>query len=85
MQDNMVIIEQGSAAFFNRREDEVIFESGHVYRKYGRKSENKVKLCGTQIAPDFDKFDEYYFQRHFTYIGEAKIVKIKRTLKLCIR
>lgn len=77
------IIETGNAAIVNtRKQDTVIFESGNVYRLYGRKSEQKVKLIGESKSPDFDHWDEHHFQRHYSYVGVAKVVKIKRTLKI---
>jgi len=77
------IIETGNAAIVNtRKQDTVIFESGNIYRLYGRKSEQKVKLIGESKSPDFNHWDEHHFQRHYCYVGVAKVVKIKRTLKI---
>jgi hypothetical protein len=80
---DMSIVETGNAAIVNtRNQDTVIFESGNVYRLYGRKSEQKVKLIGASKVPDFDHWDEHHFQRQYNYVGVAKVVKIKRTLKI---
>ena len=79
------IIETGNAAIVNtRKQNTVIFESGNVYRLYGRKSEQKVKLIGESKSPDFEHWDEHHFQRQYSYVGIAKIVKVKRTLKIQI-
>ncbi|PCJ88313.1 MAG: hypothetical protein COA54_03345 [Thiotrichaceae bacterium] len=79
----MSIVETGDAAIVNtRKKDTIIFESGNVYRLYGRKSEQKVKLIGESKSPDFNHWDEHHFQRHYSYVGVAKVVKIKRTLKI---
>ena len=82
-QENMSVIETGNAALVNSRKlDTVIFESGNVYRLYGRKNEHKVKLIGERKSPDFEHWDEHHFQRQYSYLGEIKIIKVKRTLKI---
>lgn len=82
-QINHSVIELGNAAILNnRKSDTVVFESGCMYRIYGRKNENKLKLIGQCSPPDFEQWDEYHFQRQYQYLGQAKVVKIKRTLKL---
>ncbi|GLQ31435.1 hypothetical protein [Litoribrevibacter albus] len=82
-QESMSIVERGNAAIVNARNpDTVVFESGNVYKLYGKKTENKVKRVGEQDAPDFEHWDDYHFQRRYSYLGEVKVVRVKRTLKL---
>lgn len=82
-QESMSIVEIGNAAIINNKNpDTVVFESGNVYKLYGKKTENKVKRVGEQDAPDFEHWDEYHFQHRYSYLGEVKVVRIKRTLKL---
>lgn len=84
-QKNVSIVESGNAAMINTRNpDTVVFESGHVYKIYGKKNENKVKRIGDQDAPDFKHWDEYHFQRRYNYLGVVSVVRVKRTLKLQI-
>lgn len=78
------VIETGDAALIHARNgrSKVIFESGNVYQIYGRKNEKKLRLIGIQKAPDFSRWDEYHFQRFYSYLGTASVIKVKRTLKL---
>lgn len=80
------IIETGDAAYIHYRkgDPQVIFESGNVYQMYGRKNEKKLRLIGTQKAPNFSQWDNYYFQKTYSYLGIARVVKAKRTLKLYV-
>lgn len=77
------VVEKGNAAvIFSKDSKSIIFESGNIYRKYGKPGESKVKLIGNGKAPDFEHCYEAHFQRCYQYIGEVNIVKEKRTLKL---
>lgn len=82
---NQTVIESGSAAILNSRKlDTIVFESGNMYRLYGRKKESKLKLIAEGgNVPDFEHWDEYHFQRQYHYLGgDIRVVKEKRTLKL---
>jgi len=82
--DTPDIIESGDAAYIHARtgNTKVVFESGNVYEVYGRKNEKKLRRIGTQKAPDFSQWDEHHFQRNYSYLGTARVIKVKRTLKL---
>ncbi|MCG8609720.1 MAG: hypothetical protein MI864_04210 [Pseudomonadales bacterium] len=84
-QESMSVVESGNAAMINSKNpDIVVFESGHVYKIYGKKNENKVKRIGDQDAPDFEHWDEYHFQQRYSYLRFVKVVRIKQTSKLQI-
>lgn len=84
-QESMSIVENGNAAMLNSKNgNTIVFESGNAYRLYGRTKENKVKHIGECSAPNFDQWDEYHFQKQYSYLGVVKIVKVKRTLKIQI-
>lgn len=77
------VVESGNAAFINSGSlNTLIFESGNVYKTYGRKPDIKVKHVGERQAPDFEHCDEYHFQKAYTYIGHVQIIKEKRSLRL---
>lgn len=82
-QESMSVVESGNAAIINARNpDTVVFESGNVYKLYGKKKENKVKRFGEEDATDFEHWDEYHFQRRYNYLGLVRVVRVKRTLML---
>lgn len=78
---DLQVIERGNAAVvFGKDTKTIIFESGNIYRRYGKLSDSKVKLIGNGKAPDFDEAGDPHFQRRYQYIGEVYIIKQKRSL-----